>query len=111
MVAEGTFRPPWFHRNVMSEYMGLITGQYDAKAGGFVPGGASLHNMMSAHGPDVPSHRAASEATLAPHKLEGTMAFMIETRFPFAVTPQAAATAQRDYDACWTGFPPAQVQP
>jgi homogentisate 1,2-dioxygenase len=95
----------------MSEYMGLITGQYDAKADGFVPGGASLHNMMSAHGPDVASHRAASEAPLAPHKLEATMAFMIETRLPLAVTPYAAASAQNDYDACWSGFAPTEILP
>ncbi len=77
MVAEDTFRPPWFHRNVMSEYMGLIHGQYDAKAGGFAPGGGSLHNNMSGHGPDVDSWRKAVDAVLSPHKIEESMAFMI----------------------------------
>src|SRR5690606_17039798 len=67
MVAEHTFRPPWFHRNVMSEFMGLITGAYDAKADGFSPGGASLHNQMSGHGPDQASYDAAVNADLKPH--------------------------------------------
>jgi homogentisate 1,2-dioxygenase len=66
MVAEGTFRPPWFHRNVMSEYMGLIRGVYDAKAEGFVPGGGSLHNAMSGHGPDAATFERASTVELAP---------------------------------------------
>jgi len=106
MVAEDTFRPPWFHRNIMSEFMGLITGEYDAKAGGFAPGGASLHGMMSAHGPDVASHDRAVAATLAPHRIEDTMAFMFESRLPFAPTRWAMETPllQMDYDACWTGF-------
>ena len=77
MVAEGTFRPPWFHRNVMSEYMGLIDGAYDAKAGGFAPGGGSLHNQMSGHGPDRASYDAAIAATLAPHRIDATMAFHV----------------------------------
>ncbi len=74
MVAEDTFRPPWFHRNVMSEAMGLIHGAYDAKAEGFAPGGLSLHNLMSGHGPDVESWRKASQADLKPAKIDGTMA-------------------------------------
>ena len=82
MVAEDTFRPPWFHRNVMSEAMGLIHGAYDAKAEGFAPGGLSLHNLMSGHGPDVDSWKKASEAELKPAKIEGTMAFMVETCWP-----------------------------
>ncbi len=109
MVAENTFRPPWFHRNLMSEAMGLITGEYDAKAGGFAPGGLSLHNMMNAHGPDAASWRAATDAVLAPHKIDGTMAFMIETALPYRVTDWAMARAQPDYDAAWDGFPKAQV--
>ncbi len=111
MVAEDTFRPPWFHRNVMSEFMGLIEGAYDAKAGGFAPGGASLHNCMSAHGPDVASHAAATSATLAPHKIEGTMAFMFESRYPIAPTPWAMETPllQDDYDACWQEFAKARL--
>ena len=109
MVAEDTFRPPWFHRNVMSEAMGLIHGQYDAKAGGFAPGGLSLHNMMNAHGPDVASWRAASEAELKPHKIDGAMAFMVESCWPFAVTDWALVRAQGDYDACWDGFPRARL--
>ena len=62
MVAEGTFRPPWFHRNVMSEYMGLIEGAYDAKEGGFAPGGGSLHNQMNGHGPDQSASYAKAVA-------------------------------------------------
>ena len=91
LVAENTFRPPWYHVNVMSEFMGLIYGQYDAKTGGgFVPGGVSLHNSMLPHGPDMDAFERASNAPLAPHKLEGTMAFMFETRFPQKVTRHAA---------------------
>jgi homogentisate 1,2-dioxygenase len=107
MVAEHTFRPPWFHRNVMNELMGLITGVYDAKAGGFLPGGVSLHNCMSAHGPDVESWRGASEAELKPHKIENTMAFMFETRWVLRPTAHALAAPWRqgDYDEAWRGFP------
>ena len=106
MVAEGTFRPPWFHRNVMSEYMGLIEGSYDAKAGGFAPGGGSLHNQMSGHGPDRASYEAAVAATLAPHRIEGTMAFMFESRHVLRPTAFAleSPTMQLDYDDCWSGF-------
>jgi homogentisate 1,2-dioxygenase len=109
MVAEDTFRPPWFHRNVMSEAMGLIHGAYDAKAEGFAPGGLSLHNLMSGHGPDVESWRKASEAELNPAKIEGTMAFMIETRWPYRPTQWALDRAQPDYDEAWTGFPKAKL--
>ena len=111
MVAEDTFRPPWFHRNVMSEYMGLIHGEYDAKADGFAPGGGSLHNSMSGHGPDVDSWRKAVEAALSPHRIKDTMAFMIESRMPFRPTRWAMETAllQADYDACWQGFPKARL--
>ena len=111
MVAEDTFRPPWFHRNVMSEFMGLITGVYDAKAGGFAPGGASLHNQMASHGPDRASYDAAIAAPLAPHKIDATMAFMFEGRFPLRPTRTAAEAdfAQRDYDECWSGFRKARL--
>jgi homogentisate 1,2-dioxygenase len=109
MVAEGTFRPPWFHRNVMSEAMGLIAGEYDAKADGFAPGGLSLHNMMSGHGPDVDSWRKASEAELKPVRIEGTMAFMVETCWPWLPTRFAMERAQPDYDEAWAGFPPARL--
>ena len=109
MVAEGTFRPPWFHRNVMSEAMGLIHGAYDAKAEGFAPGGLSLHNLMSGHGPDVESWRTASEAELEPVKIEGTMAFMVETCWPYRPTQFALDRAQPDYDQAWTGFPKAKL--
>lgn len=106
MVAEHTFRPPWFHRNVMSEFMGLIHGVYDAKAGGFAPGGASLHNRMSAHGPDLASHEAAVAADLKPHRITDTMAFMFESRHVFQATRYALTTPllQADYDDCWAGF-------
>ena len=111
LVAEDTFRPPWFHRNVMSEFMGLVTGAYDAKVGGFAPGGASLHNCMSGHGPDQASHAAASAAELKPHKLENTLAFMFETRMPLRPTAWAMATPgmQLDYDDVWTGFAKARL--
>ncbi len=111
LVAENTFRPPWFHRNVMSECMGLITGAYDAKAEGFRPGALSLHNQMSGHGPDVASWKGASEAELKPHKIDGTMAFMIESRWLFRPTGFAMETSalDADYDRAWTGFPKAQL--
>ncbi len=111
MVAEDTFRPPWFHRNVMSEFMGLVTGAYDAKADGFAPGGASLHNRMSGHGPDQATYEAAIAADLKPHKIEGTMAFMFETRAPIRVTKWAESSPlmQLDYDDCWSGFEKGRV--
>ena len=106
LVAEDTFRPPWFHRNVMNEFMGLVHGQYDAKATGFVPGGASLHNCMSAHGPDAATFERASNVALAPHQVTDTMAFMFETRLVIRATPFAldSTTLQADYDDCWSGF-------
>ena len=111
MVAEGTFRPPWFHRNVMSEFMGLIHGSYDAKEGGFAPGGASLHNQMSGHGPDKPSYEKAVAAQLVPHKIENTMAFMFESRAVIRPTRWAmeATTLQFDYEDCWAGFAKARL--
>jgi homogentisate 1,2-dioxygenase len=109
MVAEDTFRPPWFHRNVMSEAMGLIAGAYDAKAEGFAPGGLSLHNLMSGHGPDVDSWKKASSAELKPAKIDGTMAFMVETCWPYRPTRWAVEHAQHDYDLAWAGFPKAKL--
>jgi homogentisate 1,2-dioxygenase len=111
LVAEETFRPPWFHRNVMSEFMGLITGRYDAKADGFEPGGATLHNQMSAHGPDLQSYRKAVEAALEPQHIKDTMAFMFESRWMIRPTRFALDTPllQRDYDRCWSGFGKADV--
>lgn len=108
MVAENTFRPPWFHRNFMNEFMGLIFGQYDAKAEGFVPGGCSLHNCMSGHGPDAATHKAATNAQLTPHKQENTLAFMFETRFVCKTTKYAMETGelQHDYYECWQGLQP-----
>ena len=106
MVAEHTFRPPWFHRNVMNEFMGLVHGAYDAKAGGFAPGGMSLHNCMSGHGPDLASYTKAVEASLQPHKIDNTLAFMFETRWVLRPTgwAMAAPELQQDYDACWDGL-------
>jgi homogentisate 1,2-dioxygenase len=106
LVAENTFRPPWYHRNIMSEFMGLINGQYDAKEEGFVPGGASLHNMMLPHGPDLDAFGKASTANLKPVKLTNTMAFMFETRFPQQVSKFAAETdqLQDSYVECWSGL-------
>ena len=106
LVAEDTFRPPWFHRNVMSELMGLVRGVYDAKAEGFVPGGISLHNCMLPHGPDAATFEKASAATLEPHHVEDTLAFMFESRHVFCPTAQAlsAENLQPDYDTVWNGF-------
>jgi homogentisate 1,2-dioxygenase len=111
MVAEQTFRPPWFHRNVMSEFMGLIEGAYDAKEGGFAPGGASLHNQMAGHGPDRASYEKAVAADLKPHKIEGTMAFMFESRWVIRPTRWAAESplCQLDYDDCWADFEKAKL--
>ncbi|HEX7047541.1 MAG TPA: homogentisate 1,2-dioxygenase [Gammaproteobacteria bacterium] len=111
LVMENTFRPPWYHRNVMSEFMGLIHGEYDAKeagkGGGFVPGGSSIHNCMSGHGPDAGSFEKAVNAdTLSPQKVSDTMAFMFETRFAFHVAKQAmeSSALQADYQDCWQGL-------
>ncbi|MFG2192426.1 homogentisate 1,2-dioxygenase [Streptomyces sp. NPDC048639] len=106
LVGEDTFRPPYFHRNVMSEYMGLIEGAYDAKAEGFVPGGGSLHNMMSAHGPDRETFDKASAAELKPQKIDDGLAFMFETRWPVTATGQAlsAGHLQQGYDDVWQGL-------
>jgi homogentisate 1,2-dioxygenase len=106
MVAEHTFRPPWFHRNVMSELMGLVRGAYDGKAEGFLPGGISIHNCMSAHGPDLATYERASNAPLKPHRIEDTLAFMWESRYVFRPTKAALAAKelQKNYDRVWDGF-------
>ncbi|HET8875925.1 MAG TPA: homogentisate 1,2-dioxygenase [Casimicrobiaceae bacterium] len=106
LVAEDTFRPPWFHRNAMSEYMGLIHGTYDAKSEGFLPGGGSLHNAMSGHGPDAETFERASHAELTPQRLGDTLAFMFESRYVIHPTPYALSSPQlqRDYPACWRGL-------
>ena len=117
LVAEGTFRPPWFHRNVMSEFMGLVLGQYDAKPEGFKPGGASLHNSFVPHGPDAEAFHKALHAELKPHKLDATLAFMFETRWPLRPTAWALQEAPLDtaYADCWLGladaFKPAPEHP
>jgi len=107
VVMENTFRPPWFHRNIACEFMGLIQGAYDAKAEGFLPGGASLHNCMSGHGPDAASFEQASqEDTRRPRRLEDTMAFMFESRYIIRPTRYAMESPllQRDYYMCWQGL-------
>ncbi len=106
MVADHTFRPPWFHRNVMNECMGLVHGAYDAKAGGFSPGGLSLHSCMSAHGPDAETTERAMAAELVPQRIDNTLAFMFETRQVLRPARHALAMPelQRDYDACWQGL-------
>jgi homogentisate 1,2-dioxygenase len=106
LVAEHTFRPPWFHRNFMNEFMGLIFGEYDAKAEGFVPGGCSLHNCMAGHGPDAATYEKASTAELKPQYLGDALAFMFETRFICRPTKYALETGelQRDYLECWQGL-------
>jgi homogentisate 1,2-dioxygenase len=107
LVAENTFRPPWFHRNIASEFMGLVHGVYDAKAEGFVPGGASLHNCMSGHGPDAATFDKATAAdTTKPDHIQDTMAFMFETRTIIRPTRHALESPQlqRDYADCWRGL-------
>ena len=106
LVGEDTFRPPWFHRNVMTEFMGLLEGVYDAKAEGFLPGGASLHNCMTAHGPDAETWARASSAELKPHKVENTMAFMFESRYAMRLTRYAVESSelQHDYFEGWQGL-------
>ncbi|ALD93290.1 homogentisate 1,2-dioxygenase [Cupriavidus gilardii CR3] len=107
LAMEHSFRPPWFHRNIASEFMGLIEGVYDAKAEGFAPGGASLHNCMSGHGPDAETFARASEAdTTRPHRISDTMAFMFETPTVIRPTRFAAESAalQSDYQHCWQGL-------
>ncbi|NNF15519.1 MAG: homogentisate 1,2-dioxygenase [Gammaproteobacteria bacterium] len=107
LVMENTFRPPWYHRNIMSEFMGLIYGDYDAKtAGGFEPGGASLHNCMAAHGPDADAFEKASAGSLTPAKIDATMAFMFESRYLIEPTPFAmeAPQLQNNYLECWRGL-------
>jgi homogentisate 1,2-dioxygenase len=106
LVGEDTFRPPWFHRNVMTEFMGLLHGAYDAKAEGFLPGGASLHNCMTAHGPDAETWERATKAQLKPHKIEDTMAFMFESRFAMRLTRYAVESSelQHDYFEGWQGL-------
>ncbi|MFG2126604.1 homogentisate 1,2-dioxygenase [Streptomyces sp. NPDC048751] len=106
LVGEDTFRPPWYHRNVMTEFMGLVHGVYDAKAEGFVPGGSSLHNSFTSHGPDASTFREASTRELRPQKIDDTLAFMFETRLPLQLTSAAvgAPHLQTDYDAVWEGL-------
>ena len=103
MVAENTFRPPYYHRNIMSEFMGLIEGVYDAKEHGFVPGGASLHNCMSPHGPEAEVFEKASNAELAPQRYENTLAFMFESKYIISPTKFAlqGETRQPNYQDCW----------
>jgi len=115
MVAEKTFRPPYFHRNCMSEFMGLIRGVYDGKeSGGFVPGGASLHSCMTPHGPDAETTKKASNAALGPVKLpDTTLAFMFESSYVFKVTPHALASQalQKEYFQCWQDIPDSFAPP
>lgn len=105
-VAEHSFRPPWFHRNTMSELMGLVQGQYDARKAGFEPGGVSLHNAFVPHGPEAGVFEAASNADLKPVKHRDTLAFMFESRYLYQPTAWALAspTLQADYIDCWRGL-------
>jgi len=105
-VAEHTFRPPWFHRNVMSELMGLVHGVYDAKAEGFLPGGISIHNCLQGHGPDLATFDRATGAELKPHRIDKTLAFMFESRWVWRPTRAAlqSPALQKDYDRVWEGF-------
>jgi homogentisate 1,2-dioxygenase len=108
LVGEDTFRPPWYHRNIMSEFMGLVRGSYDAKAEGFRPGGASLHNTFTSHGPDADTFARASSAELRPQKLDNTLAFMFESRWMIIPTRQAMEARHRQpgYDAVWKDLRP-----
>ncbi len=108
LAMQDTFRPPWFHRNIASEFMGLVHGKYDAKADGFSPGGASLHNSMSGHGPDAETFDKASAADISQaHVITDTMAFMFETRLVWRPTPYALQSAelQPDYTRAWANLP------
>jgi homogentisate 1,2-dioxygenase len=108
LAMEHTFRPPWFHRNVASEFMGLVHGVYDAKAEGFQPGGASLHNCMIGHGPDAETFAKASSADLSkPAYIRDAMAFMFEARHVIRPTRAALESAQlqAEYFRCWQGLP------
>jgi homogentisate 1,2-dioxygenase len=109
MVAENTFRPPYYHRNVMNEFMGLITGKYDAKEEGFLPGGASLHNAFTGHGPDAEGFEKGSHAELKPVRYENTLAFMWESQFAFWPSEQAlkkTGLLDRHYRECWQSLKP-----
>jgi len=111
MVAEHTFRPPYYHRNVMSEYMGLIYGRYDAKEAGFLPGGGSIHNNMSAHGPDLTAYQQGIQADLKPQYLADTLAFMFESQAVWVPTTLAMRSGllQEKYAQCWAGLPPVRL--
>jgi homogentisate 1,2-dioxygenase len=106
LVMEDTFRPPWYHRNLMSEFMGLVYGEYDAKPGGFKPGGASLHNSMVPHGPDEEAFEKASHSDLKPQKLDNTLAFMFESRYRFIPSEYAmkSPVLDQNYADCWAGL-------
>jgi homogentisate 1,2-dioxygenase len=106
LVMENTFRPPWYHRNTMSEFMGLVYGEYDAKPGGFKPGGASLHNSMVPHGPDEEAFNKATGAELKPQKIDNTLAFMFESRWKFMPTEYAMQCPELDhqYADCWANL-------
>lgn len=108
LVAEDTFRPPYFHRNVMNEFMGLVQGVYDAKAAGFQPGGASVHNCLTPHGPDAKTFETATHAMLQPTYQSDTLAFMFESRYSYRVTAQALSVPfrQRSYGQVWQGLQP-----
>lgn len=109
LVAEHSFRPPYFHRNIMNELMGLVYGEYDAKQEGFLPGGVSIHNCMTAHGPDYDSYNKAVNSALKPTKYENTMTVMFETRLPWLITEQAMKHPRREitYSSCWQKLPQA----
>ena len=111
MVAKHTFRPPYFHRNIMSEFMGLLIGKYDAKASGFEVGGFSIHNTMTAHGPDAQTYQQASQVELKPRYYDNTLAFMFESRNPWLITDKALnhSAKQANYTDCWQGFKPSSL--
>ncbi len=105
MVAEGTFRPPYYHRNIMSEFMGNIAGAYDAKEKGFGVGQSSLHSIMSAHGPDAQGFEKATKAKLEPVRYPyENLAFMFESSLMLKTTEWALEGylgADPEYYQCW----------
>ena len=111
-VAENTFRPPWYHRNTMSEFMGNIRGQYDGKKHGFLPGGMSVHNQMVPHGPDLATYEGGSQGALEPTQIKDTLSFMFESRLAFQVSRWALehTALQDDYQTCWQGLIPATLK-
>ncbi len=106
MVAEHTFRLPYYHRNSMNEFMGLIYGKYDAKGVNFCPGSSSIHNCMVPHGPDANAYEKGRDEELKPCYYDDTLAFMLESQFPWMPSQLAlnSKLLQKNYWDCWQGL-------